>query len=260
MESYSIGRVYSRAFTLARGTLASVGLLLLLVHLASMGLQWAFSDIVTNVSTENPGDPMARMAAFRSFSTWPVMIASVILSSLSLAGSVHGMLAFADRGETSFSDCLRAGLAKFLPMIGLLILWYIGIILGFALLIVPGIILVAMWSAAVPAMVGENQSVFASFGRSRELTRGMRMSIFVTWLLYVIVLYVMLFAALMSILGTDLAQLATAMNRAPVVMIVMIPIGVLLNMVMNALMTSVYLETLLVKEGGRSAHLVDVFE
>jgi hypothetical protein len=50
--------------------------------------------------------------------------------------------------------------------------------IGFLLLIVPGLILMVAWSAAVPAKVVEKIGVFEALTRSRDLTRGRRWPIF----------------------------------------------------------------------------------
>jgi uncharacterized membrane protein len=57
---------------------------------------------------------------------------------------------------------------------------------GFIFLIVPGILLVMMWSLAIPIKVLENKGVGDSMTRSSELTKGNRGRIFVIWLLFVV--------------------------------------------------------------------------
>jgi hypothetical protein len=58
------------------------------------------------------------------------------------------------------------------------ILAALGIGIGFVLLIVPGLVLMTIWSLIVPAIVLEKRGVFESFGRSRELVRGHGWSVF----------------------------------------------------------------------------------
>ena len=59
-----------------------------------------------------------------------------------------------------------------MPLLGLGIVAGIAIGIGFLLLIVPGLILMTIWSVAAPVLVLERAGVFASLGRSRELVRG----------------------------------------------------------------------------------------
>jgi hypothetical protein len=62
------------------------------------------------------------------------------------------------------------------PYVGTLILagllGAIGIGIGFALLVVPGLILITIWAVVAPAIVVERRGAIAAFGRSRELVRG----------------------------------------------------------------------------------------
>jgi hypothetical protein len=59
-----------------------------------------------------------------------------------------------------------------LPLIGAGILAGIGIAIGFILIVVPGLILLTIWSVVAPAIVAERKGVFEAFGRSRELVKG----------------------------------------------------------------------------------------
>lgn len=54
----------------------------------------------------------------------------------------------------------------------------IGILIGFVLLIVPGLFLLTIWSLIVPTIVLEGKSAGESFGRSRELVKGNGWSVF----------------------------------------------------------------------------------
>jgi hypothetical protein len=76
------------------------------------------------------------------------------------------------RRDHSAGELLRAAT----PVLGQLILVGIvagiGILIGFLLIIVPGLILLTIWSVAAPVVVLERPGVFAALGRSRELVRG----------------------------------------------------------------------------------------
>ncbi|HEX9481847.1 MAG TPA: hypothetical protein VF927_07075 [Solirubrobacteraceae bacterium] len=65
------------------------------------------------------------------------------------------------------------------------------IVIGFVLIIVPGLILLTIWSVAVPAVVIERPPGLAALGRSRELVRGNGWQVFgVILVLYFLVLVV----------------------------------------------------------------------
>ena len=111
---------------------------------------------------------------------------SIVLNTLAQAVIVYG--AFQDmRGRPgNLGDCLRVGLGRFFPIIGLAICMSIGIMIGFVLLVIPGIILAVMWFVATPACVVEQLGPMSAMGRSSELTKGHRWKIFGMLVLVVI--------------------------------------------------------------------------
>jgi len=70
----------------------------------------------------------------------------------------------------------------------------IGIMIGFVLLIVPGIILSLMWALAIPVAVLEDTGLGESLSRSRQLTAGHRGRVFGIFLLYFVLLYALTMA------------------------------------------------------------------
>jgi hypothetical protein len=76
------------------------------------------------------------------------------------------------RRDSTVGRLLQAAM----PVLGQLILVGIvagvGIVIGFILIIVPGLILITIWSVAAPVVVLEHPGVFAALSRSRELVRG----------------------------------------------------------------------------------------
>jgi uncharacterized protein UPF0259 len=54
----------------------------------------------------------------------------------------------------------------------------IAITIGFILIIVPGLILITIWSVIAPSIVVEDRGVIEAFGRSRELVRGSGWNVF----------------------------------------------------------------------------------
>ncbi len=95
------------------------------------------------------------------------------------------------RRDHSAGELLRA----VTPVLGQLILVGIvagvGIVIGLVLIIVPGLILITIWSVAAPVVVLERPGVFAALARSRELVRGNGWQVFgVIFVLFFLVLIV----------------------------------------------------------------------
>jgi hypothetical protein len=92
------------------------------------------------------------------------------------------------RRDASPGQLLRAAA----PVLGQLILVGIvagiGVVIGFILIIIPGLFLLTVWSVAAPVVVLERPGVFAALRRSRELVRGNGWQVFgVIFTLYIAV-------------------------------------------------------------------------
>jgi hypothetical protein len=90
---------------------------------------------------------------------------------------------------------------KILYVALIMIGYWIGIAVGFVLLIIPGIILALMWALTIPVAVLEDKGLRDSVNRSAELTKGHRGRIFVIYLLFMILFYAVIMAWEIPILG-----------------------------------------------------------
>ena len=109
-----------------------------------------------------------------------------------VAGQAAGIVVVAG-GAHRAGQLLRA----VWPVIGQLILVGvvagIGIVVGLVLIIVPGLILITIWSVAAPVVVLERPGGLAALGRSRELVRGNGWNVFAVILLLVVLVSVVSF-------------------------------------------------------------------
>ena len=80
--------------------------------------------------------------------------------------------------DHSVRDLLRSVEPVFWRLLGVSLLFGLGVAIGFVLLIIPGLILIVIWAVVAPVMVLERPGVFAAFGRSRELVRGNGWNVF----------------------------------------------------------------------------------
>jgi hypothetical protein len=92
------------------------------------------------------------------------------------------------RRDASPGQLLRAATPVLGQLLLLGIVAGIGIVIGFVLIIVPGLFLLTIWFVAAPVVVLERPGVFAALGRSRKLVRGNGWQVFgVILVLYVLV-------------------------------------------------------------------------
>jgi hypothetical protein len=92
------------------------------------------------------------------------------------------------RADLSVSETFDAVSPKLGTIIVTGILLGIAIVIGLALLIVPGLILITIWIAVIPAIVLEDRGIGESFGRSRELVRGNGWNVFGVIVLTILIL------------------------------------------------------------------------
>lgn len=276
MEQFSIGRVFSRAFALIRDTIPSVGLFILML----LAIEAVVGLLVQPLMIENLkgliGDPAAAeggmgpaLAIFGSAWYWATILVSFAAMGMAWAGGVHGLLQHAWKGSATMPECFQAGFAGLLPVLGLIILWWLGVWLGSVFFLVPAAILASMWAVALPAQVGEGLGVFAALGRSRALTRGHRLSIFGVLVLLIVCYYVLMIALAGSMMGLgamfgagtmlDGAALDKLAQTSMWMILASVPLGWISGMLLKAIVVSLYLETVLVKEGGRTEGLTEVF-
>lgn len=78
----------------------------------------------------------------------------------------------------SIGDAVAVAIKAFFPLVGLGILYSLGVGLAFILLVFPGFMILTAWFVVVPVYIVEKTSVFGAFPRSRVLTRGHRWAIF----------------------------------------------------------------------------------
>ncbi len=80
--------------------------------------------------------------------------------------------------DFSIGELLGAATPVIFPLIANGILKGIAVVIGFILIIVPGLILLTIWAVTAPAIVVERRGIIEAFGRSRELVRGDGWSVF----------------------------------------------------------------------------------
>ena len=88
----------------------------------------------------------------------------------------------------------------------------IGVTIGFILIIVPGLILLTIWSVISPSIVVEDKGVFEAFGRSRELVRGNGWPVFGAIVLTFLIIVVVGIVA--SIIGSAIGDVGLVILRA----------------------------------------------
>jgi uncharacterized membrane protein len=206
----------------------------------------------------NPANPFANLG-------W-VLVAlflMIVLGTLSQAIVLYGAFQAMRGRPVRLADCLRVGLNRFFPIIGLAITVGVGVMLGSMLLLVPGLMLYMMWFVATPVCVVEQLGPFGSLGRSRALTKGHR------WKLFGLMLLILLPAVIVgAVLVGVMAVLVGTGGIIGLPAALATPLGQIINLIWSAawgaffavLIVVTYHDLRVVKEGIDTEQIAAVFE
>jgi hypothetical protein len=252
-EKFSIGRVFSRMFQSILERWSSVGAFALITGLISAAIgSFTSYQVLTGM---NFADPNQALTLFSSPTYYLSAVLGMVVYGFTLAGSLYGFLA-PDDENLSIGACFSAAARLFLPMLGLSILYFLAFGIGWVLFLVPGLIIATMFSVSSGARVAEPIGVFEAFGRSRALTSGLRWPIFGCLLLFIIIYFLIAFVAQ----SAGLIGITAVAQFNPVLLIAISSIvSLVLNLLLNSFLAALYRETVLVKEGGDTRDLAQIF-
>ena len=124
-----------------------------------------------------------------------VGLLSLVATLLTFAAISFGAVERLQGRAITLGERLNVAFRALPVLIGVAILAYIALVIATLLLVIPAFFLATCWSVVVPVVCMERLGVFGAFGRSFELTRNNRWTIFLLLLLYG------LFALIVALLG-----------------------------------------------------------
>jgi hypothetical protein len=251
----SIGRVFGRAFsTIKHNPLVVLGVALTVVAIPTAAMTYVSSAAAMSIESDTmTGVGGVGFMAVMALS-WVV---SLLIGAIAQGALTAATVAESEGRRASFGESFSAAFPVLLPLIGVGLLYALGVAVGFILLIVPGIILMLMWAVAVPALIVERGGVFHAFRRSRGLTRGARWKILGAFTLLVVI-YLLLTVAL-AVVGIQMYGIDAATGAGAANIIVTTLLSTLFTMLWGTVQPSIYLELRRWKEGTDVRSLEDVF-
>ncbi|WP_376704812.1 hypothetical protein RQ479_08925 [Mesorhizobium sp. ISC25] len=211
-NKFRIGRVFNDSFAvIGRNPVLCLGLALIFSALPRFVFALWFRNSVTNVEHGGPEFSVQRVAL-----TVVGAIGYIVLISLLEVALTRAAIEDLSGKRPSMRDCIGTALALLLPAIGISLIVNIGFTAGLVLLVVPGFLLLVLWVVATPVLVQEKLGVFASLGRSRDLSKGSRWSLLGLWFPLFAALVAINFALgrILSHLGIPLGFFLDALGRA----------------------------------------------
>ena len=132
-------------------------------------------------------DPISALAAQAASDSWSSgLLWGLVAALVSVVGYFWVQAALVEtvhdvrdgRADRTIGETYRAVQPQLPAVVIAGILAAIGIMIGFILLIVPGLFLLTIWSMVIPVIVLERRSTGEAFTRSREVVRGHGWSVF----------------------------------------------------------------------------------
>jgi hypothetical protein len=143
---------------------ALTAIVLMSTYTSGADITVGFSSIGTTV-TQAQADARLGASAITE-------LASLLASAFVLAASVKAVSDSYLGQPADYRTSIRFAARRLLPLLTMLILSYLGLIVGFIALVIPGIWLYASWSVATPALLIEHANPIRALGRSLRLVRG----------------------------------------------------------------------------------------
>ena len=236
---FRVGNVMNRAFAICVANFPFFFIITLV---------FALPNLLTVLNQPVPGQPPdvgARLPAFGL-----AIVLGLVLNTIGEAVILYGAFQRLSGRPFQPAEAFQRALARFLPLLGLALLYGICLVLGFALFLVPGLILLVMWAVVVPACVVEGLGPIESMSRSAALTKGHRWAI----------LGIMLLAGIVNWIGSLIIGLVLGAAGAVAVGIVNLVWTAVWAVYWNCLLVMLYHDLRVAKEGIASEQIASVFD
>jgi hypothetical protein len=252
-ENIDVGRVIGRGFEALKANFLPffAGSLLLAGGPNFLLQYWTMSMQVPATEAEMASVVLAPLAGW---------LLTIVGGSMVQGLLVRSTVLYLSGRPADMANSVTLALRLLLPIIGVSIAVGVLFLIGLLFLVVPGIMIYCAFIVAVPALVEERRGVFGSMQRSRDLTRGSRMRIFL--LLVVAWMFAIVITALINqIAGVSLFDPSALASADRLLAGIAAGLGNTLTTLIFAVLTAaLYMELRTVKEGATSDDLAAIFE
>lgn len=200
-QPVSIGDVWNHSWQVWQSNLGLLVGVSVVAAIINNGVSVPFS-IIQMILQHNDAQEAAIGVSILSFAV------SMVVQTFLNIGQINIALKLARQQPANFSD-LFAGGSRLLPLLGLTLLTMVPLLVAFALLIVPGVLLTLVFWPCYLLVIDGRSRVFDSFSIAYNITEGNRMTTFLMWLMSLCVMFVGFLMCCVGILAA--APLATIM-------------------------------------------------
>lgn len=200
---FTVGSVLSKTLsTWWKHVLAFTGLSVVVYAPFAATLGVFYGDVLSGRAAPGPDD----VAAF-GLGVVGLSLVTLLLAVVQAGAVTYATVRTLSGERVRLGDMLRVGLRRVLPVIGVGLLLWLAFMVGFVLLVVPGILLMVATCVAIPAAVVEKPGVLGAIRRSLALTKGRRWTLFAAGLVVLVVLWVLTAAVQVAAMAASAALL-----------------------------------------------------
>ncbi|MEM7058786.1 MAG: hypothetical protein AAF557_14440 [Pseudomonadota bacterium] len=171
-----VGAILSDCMGLVFGNLGTLLPITLIPSVISIALSYILVGPTSLNATLFFTDPAAAAAA-QANTSWltqvTIIVMNIVLWGFITTSITKAVYDIKQNGSASVGDAVSTGVRYMLPVLPIVLISAVAFYLGFILLIVPGLYLMAMWFVIVPCFIVEKQG-FGSWRRSAQLSEGYR--------------------------------------------------------------------------------------
>lgn len=166
-REFRVGGVFAESLTVLFSNIVPFVIISAIVHIPIVVYALVFVSRLENMT------PAEARQAYETYSL-AVIGLSIILTPISTGAITYGVIQQARGKRASIGECVSVGISRLLPVLAVAIAAGLLTVLGFVLLIIPGLIIMCQLYVAVPAAVVEQCGTSGALRRSQELTSGFR--------------------------------------------------------------------------------------
>lgn len=187
---------------------------------------------------------------------WLNLLLNAFITGWSVTG-IAGSLLQTEAHSPSVTDMAAISARNIGRYLLLYLIWYLALVVGMMFLIIPGLIVLSAFAAAVPAMIDQNLGPWAALQESRRLTRGKRLRVFATLLVLGLAVFVPIAMAYVGISSDPASMLRNLEAKPPSWLAFSVLAGTLMTVIMSAYFVALYRR--LGGGGGVTSELRDAF-
>ena len=253
-DKIDIGRVIGETFRVIGRDLKSFVTIALTITIGGLGVValggFAFLGTMGDFSPQS-----ASSGIFSSFGVIGGVVGYVLISLAGQAALVAVAVGRLGGQPITIGAALAQGFSRLLALLGAALLSWPAIGIAAMFLWIPGLLLLAAWSVATPAIVVERMGMIRGLRRSFDLTRGSLWRIVA--LTIILFAGIFMFNILNTFIGVGLSAIGVV--GAALGFVLQLTAMLAISMVSAAGVAALYVELRTVREGGLSGDLADVF-